>query len=150
MGWARRALGAQRQLLFAGVFAVALSLLAMHQLSMNHHAADPTGTGMHASASFGHIDRHDVAAVDGDHTHLGPLVVDGHPWHDKGGCPGCSEHAMALTCLAALTLLAVGWLLRRPTEWRGLRLAQVVPRLRPSRGWMRQPLTLVELSVSRT
>jgi hypothetical protein len=55
---------------------------------------------------------------------------------------------MALTCLVALTLLAVGWLLR----WPGLlarHLARTVPNDRSSL-WSRPPLTLMELSVSRT
>ena len=151
MGWGRRALGAHRLLLLAGVVAVVLSLLTMHQLSLNHHAADPTATGTHvATTSSRHLDHHDPAAIDDDHTHL-PFAVDGHPSYDNGACPACSGHAMALTCLAALILLAVGWVLRRPTEWRGVRLPHVVQLLlRPSRGWMRPPLTLVELSVSRT
>lgn len=153
MGWARRRVAAHRLLLLAGVVAVVMSLLTMHQLSLNHTAADPTYTGVHVSAlSSRSLDGHDPAAIDEDHTHLVSLVVDGHPGPDSGACLGCSGHqAMALTCLAALILLAVGWVLRRPAEWRGVRIPCVVPlRLRPNRAWLRRPFTPVELSVSRT
>ena len=98
MGWGRRALGAHRLLLLAGVVAVVLSLLTMHQLSLNHHAADPTATGTHvATTSSRHLDHHDPAAIDDDYTHLLPFAVDGHPSYDNGACPACSGHAMALT-----------------------------------------------------
>jgi hypothetical protein len=146
-------LGAQQLLLLAGVFAVALSLLAMHQLSLNHHAAEPTDIGTQASASSRHVDRHDAAAIDDDHTHLVPLTVDGHPSHNNGVCPGCNgHHAVTLTCLAALILLAVGWVLRRPAKWRGVRLPRTMTQVlrRPNLTWIRPAFTLVELSVNRT
>ncbi|MDN5803867.1 MAG: hypothetical protein L0H26_04650, partial [Microlunatus sp.] len=78
---------------------------------------------------------------------------EGLPASEQGGCPGCAGHsAMALTCLAALILLAAGLLLPRPTTGRGILLPRPKPltvlnlptRCKPP------PLSLVELSVSRT
>ena len=154
MRWAKPTSIARQQLLWgAGVVVITLSLLIMHQLSLNHTAADPTADGMQVS-SIGstHLDHHDRVAIEDDHTHLLPLVADGQPAHDNGACLACNgDHAMVLTCLVALILLAVGWLLRRPAEWRGVRLPHVVPLLLgPDQGRMPPPLTLVELSVSRT
>jgi hypothetical protein len=155
MGRAGTVLRAHRLRLLLGVAAVALSVLILHQFSLNHTAAHPTAANKHLSAtSARQLDGHDAAAIDDDHTHLVPLVVDRHqPALDNGACPGCSgHHAMALTCLAALMLLALGWVLRRPAEWRGVRLPRTVPdRSRHlSRNRRRPAFTLVDLSVSRT
>jgi hypothetical protein len=151
--------GLQRQLLlWAGVLAVALSLLAMHQMSANHTAADPRPpASVHLHADSGPAGGHvDTAARSGaaDHTHLQIAgSTDHHPAPAGDTCPGCREHqAMALTCLVALTLLAVGWLLRRPVRWPGLlarHLARAALNDRRNR-WRRPPLNLMELSISRT
>ena len=104
--------GLQRQLLlWAGVLAVALSLLAMHQMSGNHIAAGPMPpTGVHLDADSGPAGQINTTARSGtaDHTHLqiAGSVHDPAPAGDD--CPGCGEHqAMAMTCLVALILLAV-------------------------------------------
>ena len=148
----------QRQLLlWAGVLAVALSLLAMHQMSGTHIAADPKPpTGVHLDAHSGPAVGHvHTAARSGaaDHTHLqiAGSVHDPAPADD--GCPGCGEHqAMAMTCLVALILLAVGWLLRGPVRWPGLLARQLTRTVLTDRStrWSRPPMTLMELSVSRT
>jgi Family of unknown function (DUF6153) len=148
-----RAGGAQRQqlLLWAAVLAVALSLLAMHQLSINHTAADPAAGSSALTLGHADQDKHH-AAVTGDHAHAVAPGLDQRPAPAHDGCPGCAEHqAMALTCLAALVLLAVGWALRVPALGRGVLLPRVRPRpLPPGRRWRRTPFTLMELSISRT
>ena len=96
----------------------------------------------------------DVAMSTGaDHAHLLPTTGEEHPASEQGGCPDCTGHsAMALTCLAALILLAAGLLLPRPSAGRGIlqpRLTSLtVPQLRHH--FKPPPLSLVELSVSRT
>jgi hypothetical protein len=144
-------------LLWASVLAVALSLLAMHQMSGNHIAADPmppTGVHLHADSgpAAGHVDPAGRSRT-ADHTHLqiAGSVHDPAPADDD--CPGCGEHqAMVLTCLVALILLAVGWLLRRPGRWPGLLARHLVRTVLTDRinRWSRPPITLMELSVSRT
>jgi hypothetical protein len=145
-----------RLLLLAAVVAVALSMLAMHQLSSNHTAADPT------AVTVAQLTAHNRGmAIDGhghggayDYAHLSSLIGDGNPSLTEEPCPGCASHqAMAMTCLAALILIAVSWLLRAPTEWRGVRLrrVQLLPvQPEPSTRWVPSPLTLTELSVSRS
>ena len=136
-------------LLWAGAVAVALSLLAMHQMSVNHTAAASSNTVL-AAVTGGHTD--DVGAAH----HIGDLApVSATTGVDPAvdGCPGCTEHhVMALTCLVALALLAVTWLLRGPAPWTGWQprrwaaAAQPVAHVR----WRPPPLSLVELSISRT
>ena len=143
----------QRQLLlWAGVLAVALSLLAMHQMSWNHTAADPMPpAGVHLDADTGpaggHVDT--VQSGTADHAHLQIAgSTDHHSAPAGDACPGCAAHqAMALTCLVALTLLAVGWLLRGPVRWPVL-LARPLARAAlndRSNRWSRPSLTLMEL-----
>ena len=156
----RAADGARQRLwLLLGVVAVALSLLAMHQLSSNHTAAGPAAPGSPAAAtdaahemSVGHADSHEADIGGADHTHLTASAGDGHPASEDGGCPGCADHsAMALTCLAALVLLMGGWMLTRPLAGRGLWLRRLVPLLVVERrSWRPRPRSLAELSVSRT
>ena len=108
-----------RLILWLAVLVVGLSLLAMHQLSGNHTAADPASS--HESATLTTAgSRHHAAGhrseTGADHAHLLPITGEEHPASEQGGCPDCAGHsAMALTCLAALILLAAGLLLPRPT-----------------------------------
>ena len=150
-------------LLWVGVAVVAVSLLAMHQSSASHTAAGPItpnvassdGPGSHTAADIGssdHMPGSDSHSV--DQSYAGGAVFGGGPSTPiDSDCPGCGAHqTMALTCLVALTSLAVGWLLARPTRWRRL-----LPRY-SVRGfpqdvrclWQRPPSSLVELSISRT
>ena len=153
----------QRQLLlWAGVVTVALSLLAMHQLSGGHTAADPmppTATqpdrlGGHTTAYVASSDHAHSADHARSQLRAGATTLKSEssaPIDD--GCPGCAEHqAMALTCLIALTLLAVGWLLAGPVRWPGLVPRPRAQTLSQDRWRRRHPpaLRLVELSVSRT
>jgi hypothetical protein len=127
----------QRLQLLLGILAVALSLRAMHQLS-----ADGTVSQL----------RHDqMGTASSDHAHLVTSSWAGHP-SQATDCPGCPDHrAMALTCLAALVMMALSWVLAQPSERRVARLRRSLlqPRL-PAVRWHPLPLSLVELSVSRT
>lgn len=139
--------------LLLGVVAVALSLLAMHQLSSNHTAADPTaGATVVLSPPVSHHGGHEVGAGGAGHAHLAAASADAHPASGDDACPSCAEHGvMALTCLAALILLAVGSVLNRPAAWRGVRLPR--PLLRAvtlPETWLPWPRSLTELSISRT
>ena len=139
--------------LLLGILAVALSLLAMHQLSSNHTAANPT-----ASASVvmdppvSHHGSHEVGAGGAGHAHLAAASADAHPASGDNVCPSCAEHSvMALTCLAALMLLTVGWVLIRPAAWRGLRVPQLLLwAVTPPATWLPWPRSPMELSISRT
>jgi hypothetical protein len=152
-------------LLWAGIAVVAVSLLAMHQLSASHTAAGVTTPVVAASDRPGGHNEADLGssghAHSSDHSHdadQSPYVagagLGGGPFAPvDSACPGCGEHqAMALTCLVALTSLAVGWLLAGPVQWPGLlpryRLRRLPQDVR--RRWRRLPFSLVELSVSRT
>lgn len=194
----------QRQLLlWVGVAAVALSLLAMHQMSGNHTAAQPGHSSlvhldeetspsgsrrMHADL-VGSTHAHSPTALTNTNSHGGVLgsrlastetaaigmdllesallvtapplaaakrtasaalaIVDDMP----APCRGCAEHhAMAALCLAALTLLWLGWLMHSPARWPGL-MPRRSSRTRPTHWWIRRwrtALNLVELSISRT
>lgn len=161
MEWIRAAAGARQRLwLLLGVLAVALSLLAMHQLSSNHTAADPPAAQVSVATDAAHLtlnprvhaDTHAAGNGGTDHPHLTVTSGDEHPASEGGGCPGCADHsAMALTCLAALVLLLAGWLLTRPRPGRGLWLRRQVPLLTVDRrSWVLRPRSLAELAVSRT
>jgi hypothetical protein len=149
-------------LLWAGVALVAVSLLAMHQLSASHTAAGattvvaaPDRLGGYAAADLGSSD-HAPSSDRGhgkDQSSVGGAGLGGGPSAPvDGACPGCGEHqAMALTCLVALTSLAVGWLLAGPVQWPGLLARHRVRRLpQDLRRWRRLPFSLVELSICRT
>ncbi len=170
MEWIRAAFGARQRLwLLLGVLAVALSVLAMHQLSSNHTAAGPPAAQVPGATDSAHLTPTSGAHADphapdaggpapahltgaSDHAPLPVASGDGHPASEDGGCPGCADHsAMTLTCLAALVLLLGGWMLTRPRLWRGLWLRRVVPLLMVDRrSWAPRPRSLVELAVSRT
>ena len=151
-------------LLWVGVVVVALSLLAMHQLSTSHTAAGATTPVVASPDPLGGHTAEDVASFDhahsSDHGHgIDPLYVGGAglgsgPSTPVGNeCPGCGEHqAMALTCLVALISLALGWLLAGPVRWPGLLPRQLVRGLLQDarHRWRRPSLRLVELSISRT
>lgn len=113
-----------RLLLWLTVLAVGLSLLAMHQLSGNHTAANSRISHQSVTVQAGNLRHHAAGhAVEAgtDHAHLVPMADEGGPTSGDGGCPDCAGHsAMALTCLAALSLLATGLLLPPPRTGRGI------------------------------
>ena len=145
-----------RLILWLAVLVVGLALLAMHQLSGNHTAADPTFS--HESATLTAAGSSHPAAghrseTGADHAHLRPITGAGLPASEQGGCPDCAGHsAMALTCLAALILLTAGILMPRPRAGRGILQPRLQPLTVPSHRnrCKPPPLSLVELSVSRT
>jgi hypothetical protein len=145
-----------RLILWLAVLVVGLSLLAMHQLSGNHTAAGPASSHQSVTVTVDGSSHHaagHASETGADHAHLLPITGAGLPASEQGGCPDCAGHsAMALTCLAALILLAARLLLPRPGAGRGILQPRRQPlavlshlsRCRP------RPLSLVELSVSRT
>lgn len=133
--------------------AVALSLLAMHQLSSNHAAAGPTASAMAVlSPTVSHHVDHQVGGGGTGHAHLFGMPTDAPSALNDGACPNCAEHsAMALTCLAVSLLLAFGWVLNRPVAWRGVWLPRLLLRaVTPPGAWLPWPRSLTELSISRT
>jgi len=160
--------GLRRQVwLLLAVVVIALSLLAMHQLSSNHTVAGtsskiegtaaPAGLAGQISHHPGddrliHVHAHDEHAIDG-HAHgqqVRATALD-HAAGD-GDCPDCAHHqAMALTCLAALILFVAGWVVSRPAAWRGVLLRRLIQKPETvAEPWRRHSLSLRELSVSRT
>jgi hypothetical protein len=136
-----------------GVVAISLGVLAMHQLAVNHSFAAPaTGhSHIHPDEVVGamvHNSLTDVLAV--EHSHSPLTVGSGH----ANPCwPGCgADHEMGVgSCLLALTLMMLSWLLAASRECR-----QVLSMtFRPTVGLVhvtirRVSLSLTELSVSRT
>ena len=164
-GVTRRGVGAgaaaaaarSRLILWLAMLALGLSLLAMHQLSSNHTAADPASGDRVGTVTADDWSQHAAghtgdAGPDRAHTLPalgGTDLVSGE--HD--GCPGCAGHTtMALTCLAALVLLTAGLLLPRPRTGRGILRPRpnqpAVPR--PRERFRPRPLSPVEMSISRT
>jgi hypothetical protein len=145
-----------RLVLWLAVLVVGLSLLAMHQLSGNHTAADPASSHQPStvtSAGSAHHAAGQLSETGADHADLLPVTGVAHPASEQDGCLDCAGHsAMALTCLGALVLLTAGHLLRRPTAGRGIVRPRLQPLTAPDLRNRRKPppLSLVELSVSRT
>lgn len=152
----------QRLLLWAGLILVALSLLAMHQMSVpdlagseNRPEAAPIGS-QRADSMFHRSPASSMPAASGllapvtgghDHAAAGPAQPSGN------ACHGCVNHGgMAVSCLVALALLVVGWLHARPGRLLRLRIRQRPPRVPVAtvlRRWQRPSWSLVELSVNR-
>lgn len=143
-----------RLLLAAGLVVVVLSVVGMHQLSFGHDAVTgPSTSSTHAESMHGAVPGETQAAATAGS--LASHLVTGTPLGEPvDGCPDCSDHLMAFgSCLLALTLLVLSWLLTPP------RPRQVPPSLVP-----RQPLapglfaagrhvpslSLAELSLLRT
>jgi hypothetical protein len=141
-------------LLLIGAITISLSVLAMHQLAVNHSFARPATTEVHATHYQGFAVGMQQEGLTGH-----PATHDGVPRLAVGAgsansCwPGCgADHQVSvLSCLLALTLLMLSWLLAPPRECR-LRLSAA---LRPTAGVVhsnnrRVALSLAELSVHRT
>lgn len=140
-------------LLTTSLTVVVLSIVGMHQLSVGHDVATGPTTSSHAESVHGAEPGAMLPTAMAEHTgdHFNPGTPTGVP---GGVCPDCADHQMALgSCLLALTLLVLSWLLAPPRACRVLpfllpRLApavvvSTVARLVPS-------LSLAELSVLRT
>ena len=143
-------------LLAVSLVVVTLSVVGMHQLSVGHDVA--TGP---TSSSDGHATsvRHSNPGDEAPPLAMAERAAD-HPTAGMtsgalgGGCPDCADHQMAFgSCLLALTLLVLSWLLTPP------RLRHLppflLPRLAPTMagpdpGRLVPALSLTELSVRRT
>ena len=144
-----------RHLLLALTLAVVtLGVVGMHQLSVDHDAAPGRSVVSSRAGDVAHP-AHNAGATPADHL----LQVSGGSASAGAGsaeeaCPGCADHQMVLTsCLLALTLLVLTWLLTPP------RLRHLPPFLLPrltaatagsTLGRLVPSLTLTELSLRRT
>jgi hypothetical protein len=134
---------------------IILSIVGMHQLSVNHAMVGATASSHHDHASQQTF-RSDLPAdpmlgtVIGAETAVAAMSAAVAPATDH--CSDCSSHQMAFfTCLLALTLLVLAWSIAPP----GLRLiAPNSPLAQPRPGShviRRIPaMSLVELSLRRT
>ena len=153
----------RRLLLAATLVVVVLGIVGMHQMAFGHDmAVGPTAAsaqGEHAGHQAAEMGSMAAGHAGG---HAGPSTFSSTSSSGTGtgtgdGCPGCPDHQMALgSCLLALTLLVLRWLLALPRPARVLPF--LLPRLtRLSRlvtpfvaGRLVPPLSLAELSVLRT
>ncbi len=139
---------------------VSLSVVGMHQLSVGHEVTTgPTGPYAHAEApphSHSDVSGQDRAAPLVERVDLaaGATTAAGSGGLAGDACPTCEDHQLAFgSCLLALTLLVLSWLLVPP------RLRHLPPFLRPRLaaamvapmlGRLVPPLSLTELSLRRT
>jgi hypothetical protein len=147
--------GWRRAVLVPALMVIVLSIVGMHQLSVNHAMVGAIAGSHHDHASA-QTSRSDLSAkamigsVVGSETSIGAMSAAVMPASDH--CSGCSSQQMAFfTCLLALTLLVLAWSIPPP----GLRLIAPNSRLvRPRPGshlGRRIPaMSLVELSLRRT
>ncbi|WP_204910604.1 DUF6153 family protein [Microlunatus spumicola] len=146
----------RRLLLAATLVVVVLGIVGMHQMAFGHDMALSPATSSAQGDHAGHSGTGEMlpmaAAHAGAHADAGRSGTG-----TGGGCPDCADHQMALgSCLLALTLLVLRWLLAPPRPARVLPF--LLPRLtRLSRlvtlfvaGRLIPPLSLAELSVLRT
>src|SRR5215216_6050117 len=143
------------QLLFSvAAITISFSVLAMHQLAVNHLFVAPATIEPHVTQHRPlAVEMQQVALTDQVPTgHHGQSLTFGPAGADLCGAECDSDHEInVLSCLLALTLLMLSWLLTPPRECRqalpfaARRLAGVIP----SSKW-RVSRSLVELSVCRT
>jgi hypothetical protein len=151
MGSARRW---RQLLLLVGAITISLSVLAMHQLAVNHSFARPDTTEVHATHDQGFTRGMQQAGRTGHAiTHIGGPRLAVAAGNADSCWPDCGAHhqVSVLSCLLALTLLMLSWLLAPPRERRQTSSAD----LRPTPGVVhsnnrRVSLSLAELSVRRT
>jgi hypothetical protein len=140
-------------LLLVGAITISLSVLAMHQLAVNHSFARPSTTEVHATHYQGvalGMQQEGLTAHPPTHDGVPSLALGAG---NANSCwPDCGAHhqVSVLSCLLALTLLMLSWLLAPPGECRQ-RLASA---LRPTGVVLsnnrRVSLSFAELSVCRT
>jgi hypothetical protein len=134
---------------------IILSILGMHQLSVNHGMVGATAGNHHDHASEQTFQR-DLPAEAMIETMIGTeTMVDAMSAAvalATDHCSNCSSHQMAfLTCLLALTSLVLAWSIAPPGLWLiapNSRLAQ--PRPGPHSVRRIPAMSLVELSLRRT
>jgi hypothetical protein len=149
----RRSAGLWQRLLFlVAAITISLSVLAMHQLAVNHLFVAPA-TGEPHLTQHRPFEMQQVARTDQVPTgHHGQSLTFGPASADLCGADCDTDHEInVLSCLLALTLLMLSWLLSPPRQCRqalpfaARRLADVIPASK-----RRVSRSLVELSVCRT
>jgi hypothetical protein len=151
----RRSAGLWQRLLFlVAAITVSLSVLAMHQLAVDHLFVAPATSEPHVTQHrpFA-VEMQPVAIADQVPTgHHGQSLTFGAASADLCGADCDTDHEISvLSCLLALTLLMLSWLLAPPREclqalpFAARRLADVIPASK-----RRVSRSLVELSVCRT
>jgi hypothetical protein len=151
MGPARRW---RQLLLLVGAITISLSVLAIHQLAVNHSFARPSTTEIHATHHQGvALEMQQEGLTAHPPTHDGVPSLAAGAGNANSCWPDCGAHhqVSVLSCLLALTLLILSWLLAPPRECRQTLSAA----LRPTAGVVhsnnrRASLSLAELSVRRT
>jgi len=151
MGSARRW---RQLLLLVGAITISLSVLAMHQLAVNHSFARPSTTEVHATQDQGFalgMQQEGLTAHPPTHDGVPSLALDAGNANSCWPDCGAHHHVSVLSCLLALTLLMLSWLLAPPRECRQTSSAA----LRLTAGVVhsnnrRVSLSLAELSVRRT
>lgn len=151
----RRSAGLWQRLLFlVAAVTICLSVLAMHQLAVNHLFVAPATSEAHLTQHRPlAVEMQQVAPTDQVPTrHLGQSLTFRPAGVDLCGAGCDTDHEISvLSCLLALTLLMLSWLLSPPRECRqalrfaARRLADVIPASK-----RRVSRSLVELSVCRT
>jgi hypothetical protein len=151
----RRSAGLWQRLLFlVAAITVSLSVLAMHQLAVDHLFVAPATIEPHVTQHRPlAVEMQQVALTDHVPTgHRGQSLTFGPASADLCGADCDTDHEISvLSCLLALTLLMMSWLLAPPRECRkalpfaARRFADVIPA-----GKWRVSRSLVELSVCRT
>ena len=140
-------------LLLVGAITISLSMLAMHQLAVNHSFARPDTTEVHATHDHGFALGMQQAGRTGHATtHIGALRLAVAGSNANSCWPDCGDHQISvLSCLLALTLLMLSWLLAPPRERRQTSSAELRPTPRVVHSNNRRvSLSLAELSVRRT
>ena len=116
----RRSAGLWQRLLFlAAAITISLSVLALHQLAVNHSFAAPATSGSH-------VTQHRPLAVETQQEERLPSCQpedygSSSTLHSAGADPcwpdcGADHEISVLSCLLALTLLVLPWLLSPPTR----------------------------------
>jgi hypothetical protein len=136
----------------AAAITISLSVLAMHQLAVNHSFAAPATSGSH-------VTQHRPLAVETQQYTLTVLSTGDYgsspTLHSAGADPcwpdcGADHEISVLSCVLALTLLVLPWLLSPPRECRPrVPVALRLPAVTQANYRKRAP-SLAELSVLRT
>src|SRR5215216_6540010 len=150
MGPARR----WQLLLLVGAITISLSVPAIHQLAVNHSFARPSTTEVHATHYQGvalGMQQEGLTAHPATHDGVPSLALGAGNANSCWPDCGAHHHVSVLSCLLALTLLMLSWLLAPPGECRQTSSADP----RPTPGVVhsnnrRVSLSLAELSVRRT
>jgi hypothetical protein len=151
----RRSAGLRQRLLFlVAAITISLSVLAMHQLAVNHSFAAPATSGSQVThhqtlaAQMQQVAQTDQlpAGYHGRSFTIGPATA-GLCWSDCDADHGVS----VLSCMLALTLLMLSWLARPPRGFPQALLSAARRLVDATRANKRRvSRSLVELSVCRT